>query len=136
MQWARRAGKTAAGRGELLDSLAPLPISRLHEPDTGIGLCDNEPDTVVVAGGGAADGDVAGQRSSRGATMAMAVGTAHDLAGAEDLAGADDLTGHRGRGHRSGGEARRARAGEARGVDGEEKIEERTVFCVISGSGG
>jgi hypothetical protein len=60
MRWARRAGKTAAGRGELLDSLAPLPISRLHEPDTSIGLCDNEPDTVVVAGGGAADGDVAG----------------------------------------------------------------------------
>jgi hypothetical protein len=61
--------------------------------------------------------------------MAMAAGPAHDLAGAEDLAG------RRGRGHRSGGEARRAR-GEARGVAGEEKIEERNVFCVIRGSGG
>jgi hypothetical protein len=91
-----------------------MPIYRLHELDAGIGLRDNEPDTIVVAGGGAADGHVAGQRSSRVAAMAMAAGPAHDLAGAEDLAG------RRGRGHRSGGEARRAR-GRREGSPGRKK---------------
>jgi hypothetical protein len=86
-------------------SAAAPPESRLHEPDTGIGLRNSEPDATVVAGGGAADGDVAGvrevveqrrrrrvrtspgQRTSQSAAMAMAAEPAHDLARAKDLAG-------------------------------------------------